>query len=753
MSLNYWYNSALQFGGAFIPVLATTYIAVFLLATLHSRDAPASFIRAFGAFMLLIGASVFIYCRTLSPYIIEALSFFLCLWYVSFGWRVYVCCLVVALAVPFVAENLATPLYWSLFFFSGLTILILRGFIAHTSASSAHFRTYGSLCVVLALLQSLVYIRSPVDFLLHLVLLLLVYSVVAFCLVGVLSKCEEVSRLSDRHTATERLMRQLIDLVSIAMYIKDADGRLLLANRAVARILGYPTGESIEGKVLHELPGLTAEQKRMLNSFVQHDNRIILGGKPECFEEEYEYGGEVHTFISTKVPIELYGKDAVVGASTDITELKRMQHELHRIAVTDELTGLLDRRGFRHSVEALSGLPESRQAPACILYVDVDQFKVINDTAGHAAGDEILCALARIFERNTRAGDIVARIGGDEFSIILNGCRLQAAGKIGEKIRAAVEQYGHSRYEGSCTVSIGCIEIDRNLAFDALMRKADVAMYLAKNGGKNRVVTTTASDEDARDVHQDMLWSVRLRDVLHQPGLLRLYRQRVRPLDVAENAPQGVFYELLLRLYDPQYDRLIMPSAFLPAAERFGVMKDLDRWVVARVCRAIREGQVESTALYSVNLSGQFLNLASCRTWLLEELGKLGVRSQSLAFEITETEALQNLEEVRELIVGLLNLGCRVLLDDFGVGFTSFAYLKELPVHAIKIDGSFIRNLRRDSPEYFIVQALRDIADCFGVSTVAEFIETAEALVLLRELGVNFGQGYYIHEPEPFIID
>lgn len=445
---------------------------------------------------------------------------------------------------------------------------------------------------------------------------------------------------------------------------------------------------------------------------------------------------------------------AVTGAVMvlrDVSRERRLRRVLSYQACHDALTGLINRREFEARLrEALARARADTELRHAVIYVDLDQFKVVNDTCGHPAGDQLLRQITGILHTRARPNDVLARLGGDEFGILLEGCSLDRALQIAESLRQAIRDLRFVWLDHSLQIgaSIGVVEISsESESVASLLSAADVACYTAKDGGRNRVFVYDHVNATARQ--NEMRWVSRLTRAADE-GKLQLVFQSIVP--IGANAGARPHYELLLRLADEQ-GSLVYPSEFIPAAERYNVMPALDRWVVEQALRewVPRRIQGSDTAPYTVavNLSGTTLSDQGFLEYLIDLLEANDPAPGSLCFEITETAAIANLANVGYFMNELRNRGCLVALDDFGSGLSSFSYLKTLPVDILKIDGQFVSNIAQDPVDRSMVEAIAQIGRAMGLKTVAERVETAAVLETLKRLRVDFAQGYHLGRPAP----
>ena len=417
----------------------------------------------------------------------------------------------------------------------------------------------------------------------------------------------------------------------------------------------------------------------------------------------------------------------------------------------DALTGLINRREFEQRLERtlLSALQQGREHALC--YMDLDQFKVINDSCGHAAGDELLRQLALLLKGNLRERDTLARLGGDEFALLLENCSIQDALEVADTFRAEVQRFrfkwGDRIFSVGMSVGMVAINSDSGTAAN-LMSAADAACYVAKDRGRNQIHLYESRDSDLVRHRGEMQWVTRIHRALEEHRL-RLSWQEIRRTDGAVEAVRHV--ELLLRMIDDDGSE-ILPMAFIPAAERYSIMPALDSWVIEetlRLCQRYLAGKREQNCLFAVNLSGASLKDPAFRRMLLARLEDNSALGPHLCFEITETAAIGNLAVVNEFIEAMRAFGCSFALDDFGSGLSSFTYLKNLKVDYLKIDGAFVRDIAVNAIDRSMVEAIHRIGHQMGLKTVAEYVESDQILALLRQMGVDYAQGSGIHRPEP----
>jgi diguanylate cyclase (GGDEF)-like protein/PAS domain S-box-containing protein len=445
---------------------------------------------------------------------------------------------------------------------------------------------------------------------------------------------------------------------------------------------------------------------------------------------------------------------AIIGAVLvfhDVGHERKMAREMSYQATHDALTGLLNRRVFEERLEELLISAKTENSTHTVLYLDLDRFKIVNDACGHIAGDELLRQITALLQTETRRSDTVARIGGDEFGILLYQCPQDGALHIASKLRQVIHDFRFVWKDKTFAigVSIGLVTVtDESEGASGILSAADAACYTAKDKGRNRVQVFQADDSEIAYRRGEMQWVTRLTKGVEENRFL-LYGQTIVPI-AASNFPNKKQYEVLIRLLSEDGNEIIPPGAFIPAAERYNLMPTIDGWVINAVFEWLTDPFVaDMDASYNINLSGQSLNDDNFLSFLVDQFQRLKIPPGKICLEITETAVVANLTKAIEFINILKPLGCRFALDDFGSGWSSFAYLKNLPVDYLKIDGSFVKDMMDDALDYIMVESINRIGHTLGMQTIAEFVENGNILEKLKDIGVDYAQGYSIDKPRP----
>jgi len=426
----------------------------------------------------------------------------------------------------------------------------------------------------------------------------------------------------------------------------------------------------------------------------------------------------------------------------NITKQAHLERELLRHATYDDLTQLMNRKQFEKRVELLVEKGKSQDISAAVIFIDLDHVKPVNDIGGHMAGDALLKRVATILKGHAREQDIVARFGGDEFTVLLEKCTIKEAVSVAEKIRQGVEalSFSYQHHTFNITLSAGIAPITgREESVRVIMSAADRACQIAKKSGRNRIHVIDEKKGELKSHIQEIEWIAKIKDALASNDFI-LYGQKIEPLD--EQSEQS-HYEILIRL-TAEDGTIIPPSAFIPPAERYGLMPLIDRWVLQEIFKKILSGH-----RYAINLSGQTVSDPTFVEYVERLLQTYPIDPYQICFEITETAAIEHLDTTNALIHRLKEKGFRFSLDDFGSGLSSFAYLKNMSVDYLKIDGIFVKDIVHDPISYAMVNSINQIGHTMGLKTIAEYVEDEAILNKLHEIGIDFAQGYFIHKPEP----
>jgi diguanylate cyclase (GGDEF)-like protein len=429
---------------------------------------------------------------------------------------------------------------------------------------------------------------------------------------------------------------------------------------------------------------------------------------------------------------------------SDVSERKRITSEMAWQASHDALTGLVNRHEFEERVARLLFNRRGQRRHA-MLYIDLDQFKVVNDTCGHQAGDQLLRQLTGLVAVTVRESDTLARLGGDEFGLLLVDCPLDQAIGIAEKLIATINEFRFIWDDQTFSIgaSIGLVEITRRTeSVAALFSAADSACYAAKDKGRNRVVVYHQSDREMAARHGEMTWVSRINKAIEEDRFV-VHSQTIERMAAPDDGRRHC--ELLIRMIDEEGE-IVQPGNFIPAAERYNIMPALDRWVIKHVFQKLaKEG--DTGVMVAINLSGTTLSSEHLVSYVHEQIRESGVSPEAICYEITETAAIANVARAREFIDEMHALGCKISLDDFGSGLSSFAYLKTLQVDFIKIDGTFVKDIAVDQADQAMVEAIVRVGQVMGIRSIAEFVETEDVYKLLKRIGVDYVQGWFVDTP------
>ncbi|WP_175443116.1 EAL domain-containing protein [Halofilum ochraceum] len=568
------------------------------------------------------------------------------------------------------------------------------------------------------------------------------------------NRARELAEAHARAASQAREFSQAtLEAVVDAVIATDTEGRIEYINPVATQLTGVAEADAV-GRPIDEVVALydRGGQKREshLVDRCVHERRTTgarrigrLAGAADADD------GEMRYVDYALVPMRDRG-GAVVGAVLifhDVTEAQRMTERLRWQATHDSLTGLINRYEFENRLHQVLQSARDDAGAGVLCYLDLDQFKLVNDTCGHVAGDELLRQLSFMLGDRLAGRGTLARLGGDEFGLLLHPCGIPAARAIAEDLREAIQQFRFVWTEHIFTigVSIGVVSIDaESPSTDILLSAADTACYMAKDQGRNRVQVYEADDAALQARHAEMHWVTEINRALEEDRLI-LYCQDI--VDAVTPEPVRHF-EILLRMADGD-GTIRQPGSFLPAAERYNLAPAIDEWVVRHALAWIASNDVPDDALYSINLSGRSLASDGFLDTVLGEMDRYAVSPRNLCFEVTETAAISNLASARAFMEALRARGCRFSLDDFGSGLSSFNYLQNLPVDFLKIDGAFVRDIHSNPVHQSIVRSMNDVGHALGMYTIAEFVENDAVIEVLRGIGVDFLQGYGYARPRP----
>ncbi|HEX3555236.1 MAG TPA: EAL domain-containing protein [Thermoanaerobaculia bacterium] len=564
----------------------------------------------------------------------------------------------------------------------------------------------------------------------------------------------------ERHLAEEALAQQKelaqVTLASIGDGVirTDAAGVVDYLNPVAERLTGWTAAEAGGQPVTRVFSVIDESTGKPLPNAVEHclaEGRVI---EHNGYSMLVRRDGREFAIRDSVAPIQdRQGRTTgSVLVFKDVTQLRGMEREMIYLARHDPLTGLINRREFEKRLQMCLDNAWQEAREHALFYLDLDEFKVVNDTCGHLAGDEMLKQVTALLKSLVRKSDALARLGGDEFGILLEDASLEDARELGERLRSAVRQYRFGWQERifEIGVSIGLVPITAESGDMArVLSAADAACYVAKESGRNRMHEYQPDDSAMAERYGEMQWIYRIHKAFAEHRFC-LYRQSIHPLH--DDGSEPPLYEILIRMLDEE-GRIASPAAFIPAAERYHLIASIDRWVVhaafvALACGTLSHGD---TTRFAINLSGQSVGDDAFLDYVLTEIEATGIAPERIFFEITETAAVGNLGKAMQFIRVLRELGFHFVLDDFGSGLSSFAYLKNLQVDFLKIDGTFVKDMTANSVQRALVESIHQIGQVMGIRTIAESVEDRTTLEALRDIGVNYAQGYGLSMPEPLI--
>ncbi len=561
-------------------------------------------------------------------------------------------------------------------------------------------------------------------------------------------------KLAEIQLAEEKEKAQVtLQSIGDAVLTADAEGLVEYLNPVAEQLTGWTTGDAAGRPVSEVFQVLNEVTRTPIESPILRclrEDRVVELPEPALLVNRH---GQDISVQDSAAPIrdrtgQLIG---AVMVFHDVSQERRLQRALAYQATHDALTGLINRREFEVRLgDALQGARDSDSLRHVLLYLDLDQFKVVNDTCGHEAGDRLLKQVTSVVQTRIRTTDTLARLGGDEFGVLLHDCTLDTANRIAEGLRQAIRDYRFIWQERvlKVGVSIGIAEITGESETAAsVMSAADVACYSAKDSGRNRVQTYEQGRAPER--HREMQWVSRINRACDEDQMV-LMCQPIVPIRTGVDKQRK--FELLLRMRD-EHGTLVQPAEFIPAAERFNLMPAIDRWVVRQACSRLAHRRNDATNrvpfTLSINISGTTLNDEQFLDYVIGEINAADLSPGALCFELTEAGAMTSLAAATHFIAELRLRGCSFALDDFGSGLSSFMFLKSLPVDYLKIDGQFLHNVNNDRIDRSMVEAIVQIGETMGISTIAERVDSAQVLARLADIGIQYAQGNYIAAPLP----
>ena len=568
---------------------------------------------------------------------------------------------------------------------------------------------------------------------------------------------QELERLESKLVTNEAKMQAIGD----GVITTDSLGNIQCFNLIAEQLTGWQTIEA-KGLPLNTVFNIVNDTTR----------EVIANPVEQMLQDNVDYHLPTNTLLISRnkkeyaieasaAPIrDRYGEImSVVMVFRDVTKSRQLAHKLSWQATRDILTGLYNRRSFEEKLAEVIAKSRHQESHHILCCLDLDQFKIVNDTCGHEAGDELLRQVTTLLSQRIRDSDIFARLGGDKFGLLLHQCSLVMANQIANELRQLIEKFRFT-WKGQVFkigVSIGVVAIESNAEDTAsLISLADAACCVAKDKGRNCVHIYHQQDREVTKNRNEKQWVARLNTALEENRFC-LYAQKIIPIDNDVNIKH---YEVLLRFID-ESGKLIAPNSFITAAERYNLMPMIDRWVISNFLTSYelywqvknQQRLTYSKELYAINISGTSINSKQFRTFLQEQFTYHKIPPQTICFEITETAAISNLNNAASFIEELKELGCAIALDDFGSGMSSLSYLKKLPIDYLKIDGSFVKNIASDRIDYATVECFNNISQIMNIKTVAEFVENDEILQKIQNIGINYAQGYGIDKPQPLVFD
>lgn len=576
-----------------------------------------------------------------------------------------------------------------------------------------------------------------------------------------LIKQDKTERIRAQNKAIDYLQRyeDLYENAVEGLFNSTVDGRLLRCNKSFANILGYSDKNDLKSDVGDNVSMIyrdrndRAELMRKLlahGSVIDHEVEFVRQNKQSFWASLNLRLISEHCELDKQDAPQISNDDStsVQGALIDITRRKVSEMKLSYLASHDPLTNLINRREFEHKLKEALSNPLFPEQPVTVMYMDLDQFKIVNDTCGHTVGDQLLKRVTALFQSNLRHQGILARLGGDEFGVVLKNKNAKEAYAIADNLLQALAKFRftHNKQYFSVGISVGIVQATRELnTLEAIMSFADTACYAAKNAGRNCIHLYSDNNKEF-DKHKKDISMVNVIEQALLHNSFVLFKQKI----VHNNASKALYgYEILLRMQNVD-GKYYSPADFIPVAERFGLMVKIDKWVIKESLSWLSShiDEIDSIDTLSINLSGSSVGNNDIMQWIEKYLHEYKVPAQKISFEITETQAIENFEQTVAFIQHFQKRGCKFSLDDFGSGLASYGYLKELPIDHVKIDGRFVKNIDTDKTDYALVKSIQSLARAMNKKTIAEFVENEATINTLHEIGIDYLQGYAIHKPE-----
>lgn len=619
------------------------------------------------------------------------------------------------------------------------------------SSRPSHIFVIGWLSILLAACCNFYFYSNGNSLDTAVTVLIIFLSVVGILAIGVAIEAHEKVIMRFEQSEQEKRIDGLKQFYQLfrnsaeGLYTSTPDGTLISVNPAMWQLFGYDSEDDMLSAVQSTDEFYADGSDRDVLIGELRSQQTVLGREFRGLRKD---GSEFWFSLSCQLHEE--GEETFLyGSIFDVTERKQSNISLEYLATHDSLTGVYNRREFERQLQQNLSHDYSVDKPLTLLYMDLDQFKVVNDTCGHKAGDALLQQLAHLLDEAVGEKGLLSRLGGDEFGVLMSNTNGDEAYVLASKLLNVVSDF-RFMWENkvfSLGISIGLVERSDNTdAPEHMMSMADAACYIAKEQGRNQIHRYSSQDVSTKRYENELNWLAHINEALEQDNF-RLYYQHYQPL---HTVAEGHRYEILVRMQTEEQG-LVPPGAFLPAAERYSLGAKIDRWVIHHYFDWLNSNPSHCSQLEkcNINLCGQSLADRDFKLFVLNAFEKFGVPYAKICFEITEGMAIIKMEETLEFIKTFRQLGCTFALDDFGSGFSSYGYLKQLPVQYVKIDGAFVRDLLSDPIDLAMVRSINDVAKAIGMETVAEFVENSDIKVQLGKMGVDYAQGYGIAVPEP----